>query len=138
MPDKGLKTRLSRRQEDDIADVLPSAQRTPASGSRRESHDVQGIITDTNEWWRFRYEAKCTQNKSYSFKLDEWKQLVSDVYSRDAQERPAWAIRFYGDGLSNAPVLQDLVAIDLNDWCELLEELERLRGLIQVIKKTSK
>lgn len=87
-------------------------------------------MSEVNEWWRVRYEAKCTQKKSYSFKLADWQELVQHVYSSSAQERPAWAIRFYGeaDEAGNAPVLQDLVAVDLNDWCELLEELEQLRA----------
>lgn len=123
-----LQTLLSRKHESDLASVLPSSERTSASGSRRESHDVQGIVTETNRWWRFRYEAKCTQRKSYSFKRSEWLQLVNDTYVRSAEERPAWAIRFYGEGEASAPVLNDLIVVDLNDWVELLVELEKLRG----------
>ena len=127
-----LKILLSRRHELDLARILPGAHRVAGSGSKRESHDVETLVTENNEWWRFRYEAKCTQKKSYSFKEAEWKDLVEDVYSRSSQERPAWAIRFYGEeaspGMGQVPVLQDLVVVDLNDWCELLVELESLRG----------
>jgi hypothetical protein len=38
-------------------------------------------------------------------------------------------VRFYGEGGSeDAPVLNDLIVVDLNDWVELLEELETLRA----------
>jgi hypothetical protein len=124
---KTLKVLLSRRQERHLADLIPHAETTPASGSRRESHDVQTRPNDTR--WRFRYEAKQTQAASISFKLSAWQQLVNDTYSRGSEERPAWAIRFDGkaEGI-DVPVLQDLIVVDLNDWVELLEELEKLRG----------
>lgn len=130
-----LKTDLSRKQEDYLAWVVPGGERVAASGSKRETHDV--FTPGGDDWWKFRYEAKCTQAKSYSFKLAEWKELCVHVYSRDVQERPAWAIRFYGEGEADAPVLQDLVAVDLNDWVELLEELETLRAKFKQIPKAN-
>lgn len=117
---------LSERHEAHLADVIPGGTRVAGSGSKRESHDVS---TPGGGWWQFRYEAKATQKKSYSLKLADFKDLVNDVYSRSAEERPAWAVRYYGVGDPEvAPVLQDLVVVDLNDWVELLEELGRLRG----------
>lgn len=127
-----LKTDLSRKHEDDLATLVPGGRRVVASGSKRESHDV--YTPDGDEWWKFRYEAKCTQRGSYSLKLSDWKDLEAAVYSRSANERPAWAVRFYGHGEADAPVLKDLVAVDANDWVELLEELERLRGRQQIPK----
>lgn len=117
--------KLADQQETYLASVLPGASRTSSSGSRRESHDVRTLVSETNNWWRWRYEAKCTQKKSMSFKLADWRDLERDVYSSSVEERPAWAIRFYDE---DASVLKDLVAVDLNDWMELLVELERLRG----------
>ena len=118
---------LSDRHEAHLSEVVPGGARVAGSGSKRESHDVS-TRSLTESWWLFRYEAKCTQKKSYSFKEAEWRRLVEDVYSRDAHERPAWAVRFYGEGGEDAPVLKDLIVVDLNDWVELLEELETLRG----------
>lgn len=123
---------LSGRHEGHLASVVPGGKRVAGSGSKRESHDV---FTPTGGWWQFRYEAKCTQNKSYSFKEAEWRRLVEDVYSRDARERPAWAVRFYGEGGSeDAPVLNDLIVVDLNDWVELLEERVELLEELETLR----
>lgn len=119
---------LSSRHERHLADILPGGSRISGSGSKRKSHDVE-TKSEVESWWLFRYECKCTQNKSYSFKRTEWEELVDHVYSSDAHERPAWAVRFYGPGEPDeAPVLKDMVVVDLNDWVELLEELESLRA----------
>lgn len=124
----GRKKFLSERHENDLAALFPHASKTAGSGAKRESHDVRTLVFKVNEWWLSRIEAKCTQKKSYSIKLSEWRQLEADVYSSSAQERPVLAVRFYGEGEDDSPVAKDLVVTDLNDYVELLAELEKLRG----------
>jgi len=116
----------SQRHERELAEVVPGGRQVLASGAKLDRHDVRTEQSGTT--WLFRYEAKCTQRKSYSFKAAEWKDLVE--YATLRGERPAWAVRFYGEGevSSSLPVKADLVVVELNDWCEVLAELERLRG----------
>lgn len=124
---------LSNRHEREIAKILPGAERTIASGAKLDKHDVRTLKTDSSRFWQFRYELKCTQKKSYSFKEAEWKELVEYVYRNSSDMRPAWAVRFYEDidksRAVDVPVKADLVVVDVNDWVELLEELEELRRL---------
>ena len=124
-----IRHRLYNRHEKEFAALIPGGERTIASGSKLEKHDVFTAKNESNDHWRFRYELKYTQKASYSFKLKEWQDLKEYVALRG--ERPSWAIRFYGpemDRTENVEVLADMVLVDLNDWVEILEELERLRG----------
>lgn len=124
-----IRHKLFNRHEKEFAEIIPGGDRTLASGAKLEKHDVFTKKNATNDHWRFRYELKYTQNQSYSFKLKEWNELKEYVALRG--ERPSWAIRFYGpstDRVENTEVLADMVLVDLNDWVELLEELEKLRG----------
>lgn len=124
---------LSNRHEREIADILPGAERTLASGAKLDKHDIRTLDTATSRHWQFRYELKCTQKKSYSFKQAEWKDLVEYVYRNSSDMRPAWAVRFYEDveksRAVDVPVKADLVVVDINDWVELLTELDELRRL---------
>lgn len=125
------KHELSGRQEEEFAKVIPGGKRTIASGAKYDKHDVRTEKTEANAFWRFRYELKYTQNKSYSFKLKEWQDILEYVALQSADERPAWAVRFYGPNKArteDTPVLADLVVVSLEDWIELLDELERLKG----------
>lgn len=122
---------LSNQQEDHFANLIPGGKRTIASGAKYDKHDVRTEKTQANSFWRFRYELKYTQNKSYSFKLKEWQDIQEYVALQGADERPAWGIRFYGPTMarsSDTPVLADLVVVSLEDWIELLDELERLKS----------
>lgn len=124
-----IRHKLFNRHEKEFAALIPGGQRTIASGSKLEKHDVFTEKNAVNDHWRFLYELKYTQKKSYSFKFEEWKALQE--YSVLRGERPAWAIRFYGDDLDraeNVEVLADMVLVSVDDWVEILEELERLRG----------
>lgn len=124
-----IRHKLFNRHEKEFAQIIPGGQRTIASGAKLEKHDVFTEKNAVNDHWRFRYELKYTQNKSYSFKIEDWKQLKE--YCALRGERPSWAIRFYGpelDRVENVEVVADMVLVDLNDWVEILEELENLRG----------
>lgn len=124
---------LSNRHERELAEIIPGVERTIASGAKLDKHDIRTLDTNTSRFWQFRYELKCTQKKSYSFKEAEWKDLVEYVYRNSSEMRPAWAVRFYENvdkaRAVDVPVKADLVVVDLNDWVELLEELEQLRRL---------
>lgn len=124
---------LFNRHERELAEILPGVERTIASGAKLDKHDIRTLNTDSSRFWQFRYELKCTQKKSYSFKQSEWKELVEYVYRNSSDMRPAWAVRFYEDvekaRAVDVPVKADLVVVDVNDWVELLEELEELRRL---------
>lgn len=125
------KHELSGRQEEEFAKLIPGGKRTIASGAKYDKHDVRTEKTLANLFWRFRYELKYTQKKSYSFKLKDWQDIQEYVALQGADERPAWSIRFYGENkarYSETPVLADLVVVTLEDWIELLDELERLKG----------
>lgn len=130
---KGRET-LSNRHERELAEWIPSTTQTPASGAVLEKHDGRSLQTDNNSFWRFRYEDKCTQKKSYSFRLSEWDEL--EEYAGLQGERPVWAIRFYEEGEPHPDLLvkADLVAIRLDDWVELMEEFESLRSYVAVHK----
>lgn len=121
---------LSNRHEEEFAQVIPGGDRTIASGAKYDKHDVKTEKTEENAYWRFRYELKYTQSKSYRFILEDWQAIQQYVALQGADERPAWAMRFYGPTKARASetqVLADLVVVSLEDWVELLEELERLR-----------
>lgn len=125
-----LNEKLFERHEREFAELVPGGTQTVASGAKLEKHDVRTTQSKWLRWWFFRYELKSTQKKSYSLKLQAWKDLVEYVTSRSAEERPVWAIRFYGESVdrtSDTPVLADLVVLDLNDYVELIEELASLR-----------
>ena len=121
---------LSQRHERDLVCFLPSGASVVASGAKLDKHDVRTFNSDATESWKYRYEAKCTQNKSYSLKLSEWKDLSE--YSILRGERPSWAVRFYDqeEDPHFTKVLADLVIVDARDWTEILEELETLRKMI--------
>jgi len=119
---------LSQRHEREFAEMIPGGAQVLASGAKLDKHDVR---TATKGTWKFRYELKCTQKKGFRFTAEAWKKLKDYVYGRSSEERPAYALRFYGedtDRIANTKVLADLVIVELDDWCELLEELERYRG----------
>src|SRR4030067_1078423 len=106
---------ISQRHEREFAGVIPRGRRVAGSGSKRESHDVSTEPSTVVGSWDFRDEWKATQRKSYSLKLQDWLDLVGDVYSRSAAERPAWAVRFYGEEGTDPPVKQDLVRGQLGE-----------------------
>lgn len=122
---------LSQRHEREVAEVIPGGRQVLASGALLDKHDVS---TSTKGSWKFRYELKCTQQKGYRLTVKDWQELVEYVYGQSAEERPAWAIRYYDPESvaarpsDRASVIADLVVVDLNDWCELLAELETLRA----------
>ena len=127
-----LNETLSQRHEREFAETIPGGAGTLASGAKLEKHDVRTNQDAAAKYWQFRYELKCTQQKGYRFTKKEWKELNDYVYSRTAEERPAWAVRFYEetkrDRTSDVKVEGDFVVVGLDDWVELLDELQRLKN----------
>ena len=130
----GLVDSLDKRHERELAGLVPGGELTIASGAKHEKRDVQSRRSGSGEepdWWRFLYEAKCTQKKGYRVTAELWKEIEKDVLERSVEMRPALALRFYGESkhsIGSTPVLADLVLVDLNDFVELLEELRHLKS----------
>lgn len=118
------KETLSRRHEEELAELLPEGQQTIASGAKHEKHDVK--TKRGKSWWRFLVEAKCTQSKGFRVTEELWKEVKQNALLGGPEQRPALAIRFYGDSkesVARTPIQEDLVLVDLHDWLELLEEV---------------
>jgi len=81
--------RRSRSQEAELASSL-GGRRTPGSGNKGIKGDIRGAAGG------FRIEAKCTSNKSYSIKRDDFIALADACMLHG--ERPAYAIEFIQEG----------------------------------------
>lgn len=123
-----MKLTLSRRHEQNLAEWIPGGEQTVASGAKLEKHDVKS--KKDGFFWRFLYEAKCTQSKGYRITRELWNEVVRNAHLQGQGMRPALAIRFYGESkasVDKVTVDADLVVVDIDDWLELLETLEEYK-----------
>lgn len=118
--------RLFERHEAEVAGLLPRGRKTIASGSKYEKSDVVRLGA-----WGLLVECKSTQSAGFRVTRSLWKLARDRAYNRSVDLRPALAIRFYGPTktIETTKVIHDLVIIDLEDFTELIHEIDALRAV---------
>ena len=130
--------KMSQRQERELEEQWPLAQRTLASGAKWEKGDLR-----TQEVYNieFAVECKSTLSSSYSISKKVWETIKGHAQNRSWLARPILAVRLYGPKLEKTswgerentpetlPVVLDLVVMEKDDWLEFYEEFLKLKEL---------
>jgi len=106
-------TAMGREYEEDLVGHLAfdNAKRSKSSGA--SFHDNIDITTE-----HFVIEAESTEKKSYSVKVSFWEEVRAKAYNN---KKPLIAFRFRD--VKNPRKSVDLIAMDKNDFIELMEKL---------------
>lgn len=104
-----------------VAEVLPNARTTSASGALTDKADARSVVSLD---WHFFVECKSSEKQSISVKKSVWEKVREEAYAKSAGARPALALRLHG-GTSRPEM--DLLALDINDMAELIHELAELK-----------
>lgn len=110
------------RHEREVAEAI-GGEVVAQSGAGPDKLDAKA---PRGGWWRWRASCKATTRKSVSVTRAICKELEDSVAFSSAEERPLLALRLYSD--NGRYVLHDLVAMTMDDFVELMEEFDRLRG----------
>lgn len=126
---------LFDRHESEVAAILPRGNKTIASGAKYEKSDVVRLGS-----WGFLIECKSTQGIGFRITKGLWKLARKRAYDRSIDLRPALAVRFYGPTktIDTTPVIHDLVTLDLEDFIELINEIDSLKEIVNGLRESSK
>lgn len=121
--------RLWKRHEREIADWT-GGWVTAGSGALSERADVQ---SQRVPWWHWIIECKSTHNKSFSMTEKLWEDVREKALNKSVSGRPVMAVRLYDEdqGPERTKVKQDWAMLSMGDFLEMIEELERLRDLVE-------
>lgn len=118
---------LYERHEREFADQMPGGRQTIASGRFYEKLDVTTELD--GGLWRYLYSLKSSSGKGIRVTRELWGEAERAALEHSSNMRPALGLRLYGKNrapLSKTRVDIDLVAVDVYDWAELLEDHRRL------------
>lgn len=106
-------TDMGREYELDLVEHLKfdNARRSKSSGA--SFHDNIDITSD-----HFVIEAEATEKKSYSVKIDFWEEIRQKAHNN---KKPLIAFRFRNTNNPRKSI--DLIAMDKNDFIELMEKI---------------
>lgn len=109
-----LNKKMSLKHERDIADAL-GLRVQPGSGNQWANQgDAAG--DRTRQRFAFTFDCKATRGESIGVSASMW----SKIEEQSGGERPALALRWYGDDRLSI-IRHDLVVVSLDDFVEVLE-----------------
>jgi hypothetical protein len=123
---------LDQRHEREIAETLPGAKQTIASGAKYEKSDVVRI-----DKWGFLVECKCTQSLGFRVTRGLWKLARNRAYDRSVDLRPCLAIRFYGPTklIETTKVEADLAVLDWEDFIEMVTLIDEQKAELDGLRR---